>query len=37
MFRAERRDDGAAISCVTAAGLRVLIREDYDARPFPHA
>ena len=36
MFRAERRDDGAAISCVTAAGLRVLIRDDYTARRVPH-
>ena len=35
LFRAERRDDGAAISCVTAAGLRVLIRDDYAARPVP--
>ena len=35
MFRAERRDDGAAISCVTAAGLRMLIRDDYAARPIP--
>jgi hypothetical protein len=35
MFRAERRDDGAAVSCATAGGLRVLIREDYAARPVP--
>jgi len=35
MFRAERRDDGAAISCATAAGLRALIRDDYAARPVP--
>ena len=37
MYRAERRDDGAAISCATAAGLRELIRADYAARPVPHA
>jgi hypothetical protein len=36
MFRAERRDDGAGISCTTAGGLRVLIRDDYAARPVPH-
>ena len=35
MFRAERRDDGAAVSCATAAGLRTLIRDDYTARPVP--
>jgi hypothetical protein len=35
LFRAERRDDGAAISCVTAGGLRVLIRDDYAARSVP--
>jgi hypothetical protein len=34
MFRAERRDDGAAISCPTAGALRILIRDDYAARPF---
>jgi hypothetical protein len=33
MFRAERRDDGAAVSCATAAGLRVLIRDDYARGP----
>lgn len=37
IYRAERRDDGAAISCATAAGLRVLIRDDYATRPVPHA
>jgi len=37
MFRAERCDDGAAVSSVTAAGLRVLIRDDYAARPVRHA
>ena len=37
MFRAERRDDGAAVSCATAGGLRALIRDDYAARPVPHS
>jgi hypothetical protein len=35
MFRAERRDDGAAISCTTVGALRALIRADYAARPVP--
>ncbi len=35
MFRAERRDDGAAVSAASASALRDLIRDDYAARPVP--
>ncbi len=35
MYRAVRRDDRAAVSCAAAAGLRILIRDDYAARPVP--
>jgi hypothetical protein len=33
MFRAKRRDDGAACVSPTAEGLRRMIRENYVARP----
>jgi len=35
LFRAERRDDGAAVTAVTAGCLKAEIRADYLARPVP--
>jgi hypothetical protein len=35
MLRAERRDNGAAVSAPAAAALRQLLIDDYSAAPVP--
>ena len=35
IYRAERRDDGSAVTAVTAGCLKAEIRADYLARPVP--
>jgi hypothetical protein len=37
MFLAVRRDDGSAVTALTADSLRTEIRADYPARPGPAA
>jgi len=37
VFRAVRRDDGSAVTALTADSLRTEIRADYAARPVPRS